>query len=133
MRVFNGLVLAFLLFSLAYGSNFRNGVQAFKQKDFVTARKYFELALRQDGVKNANYFLGVIYLKGYGVEQDLEKAQGYLLAAAKQGNMRARCYLAEIYILKDKDLSKAKPLLKEGEESGARECAHIIQKYQIKM
>ena len=133
MKVLKRFFLPFLAFSLSYGSNFSYGVKAFKQKDYVTAKKYFELALEKDKVKNANYFLGIIYLNGYVTKKDLKKAEKYLLNAVNYGNIRAKCYLGELYIIKYNNIANAKKLLKEGFEGGATECMQIAKKYNLNL
>ncbi len=126
-------VAIFLIPFLLSASNFSDGVRAFKAKNYETAKKYFESALTQDNSINANYFLGIIYLNGLGTEKNLNKAETYLKKAINSGNVRANCYLAEVYISKYNDINQAKKLLKSGIKQGARECANIAQKYNINL
>ena len=119
--------------TILFGSNFSYGVKAYKQKDFKTAKIYFEKALIEDKVNNANLFLGILYLYGKGVKKDIKKAEQYLKNAEKNGNLRANCYLGEIYITRYNDPKKAKDLLKKGLDSGAYECMQIAKKYKIKL
>ncbi len=115
---------------MLFASNFSQGVRAFKQGDLQKAQKYFEAALQEDGIANAGYFLGVIYLERKD-KSNYEKARKYLSIAQKIGNKRAGCYLAKLYLLQKKDEDKAKKLLEEGSKNGARECQMIAKEFNI--
>ncbi|WP_281950445.1 tetratricopeptide repeat protein [Nitrosophilus kaiyonis] len=127
------IILFIGIFSFVFGSNFSYAVKAYKQKDFKTAKEYFDKALIEDKANNANYFLGIMYLYGKGVKKDLGKAETYLKSAEAKGNVRAKCYLGEIYIIKYNNPIKAKKLLQNGIENGAYECNQIAKKYNINL
>ena len=92
----------FLLGSaLLFASNFSEAVRLYKDGRLAEAKEYFEQAYHKDGVDAAGYFLGIYYIEGLGgEEQDLQKAEHYLIRAAQSGNVRARCALAKIYRLR---------------------------------
>lgn len=58
-------------------------------KDYEQARALFEEASKS-GCEHAFYGLALIYLFGYGVEKDVEKAWAYLEKALNKGNTEAR-------------------------------------------
>ncbi|WP_456382746.1 hypothetical protein [Hydrogenimonas sp.] len=122
-----------LLFPLlGFASYFSDGMRAFKQGNYKEAKANFELALEEEKAIQANFFIGLLYLKGLGVERDLSTAKQYLAIAAENGNARAKCYLAKAYLLQNKaDVKIAMKLLKEGKEAGANECKKIAATYKI--
>ncbi|WP_200763599.1 tetratricopeptide repeat protein [Nitrosophilus alvini] len=124
--------LAFAAIAL-YASNFSNAIRAYKSQNYKEAKEFFELAVEEGSVQ-AKYFLGLFYLNGMGTQKDLDKAEKFFLEAKKIGNARANCYLAQIYLEKgNANIKKIKKLLKEGLQSGARECSTIAQKYNINL
>ncbi len=117
-----------------YASYFSDGMQAYRQGNYEKAKELFELAAEEDGALQANYFLGLLYLQGKGTTRDLGKAEKYLNKVATMGNARAKCYLAEAYLLeKDSRKIKAIKLLKEGHQDGANECVSIANNYNISL
>jgi tetratricopeptide (TPR) repeat protein len=57
-------------------------------KDPAKAASWYEQAAAQ-GLADAQFFLGVMYLKGVGVAKDINKAEELFQLAAKQGNEQA--------------------------------------------
>ena len=57
------------------------------------------------------YMLGRMYCNGWGVKQDLKKAEIYFKKALALGNERVNCCIARLYI-KMGEYEKAKPYLK---------------------
>ncbi|WQW25291.1 sel1 repeat family protein [Helicobacter pylori] len=71
------------------------GVESYKAKDYIQAKKYFEKAC------NLNYGLGcgalaMLYINGQGVEKNLIKADQYISKACKLGNQKACEILKEL-------------------------------------
>lgn len=128
-------ILIFILFSsiLLNASYLRNGIINYKQKHYKIALESFQNAVDEDGSTTAYYFLGLLYLKGLGTAQDLDKAEKFLKIAAQYGNERANCLLAEVFILKKKNILKAKKFLRDGQKVGIKECQEIIEKYNINL
>ena len=116
---------------LLFASFMREGIVLYKQKDYKGALEAFQNAIEEDDAINAYYFLGLFYLRGYGVKPDLDKAMLYLKQAYASGNARAACLLGEIY-LKRKENKKAKNLIQEGLKEGAPECRSLAQELNIK-
>lgn len=64
------------------------GVAYLQEKDYVSAIKYFNEALRLDNNINAAYNLGYCLFYGYGVEKDYRKALQYFQLFTKlKGNL----------------------------------------------
>lgn len=57
------------------------------------AREYFQRAAESSNV-DGFYNLGILYLKGLGVEKDYARARDLLVDAANKGHSKARYYLA---------------------------------------
>lgn len=127
------LLPLFLIFPLLVtASYFSDGMRAYKQGRYKEAKSHFEHAIEEEGSEQANFFLGLLYLKGLGVEQDIPAAKRYLAKAVENGNARAKCYLAEAYLLQNNaDKQTALKLLKEGRSAGANECVDIAATYKI--
>lgn len=128
-------ILIFILFSsiLLNASYLRDGIINYKQQHYKIALESFQNAVDEDGSTTAYYFLGLLYLKGLGTAQDLDKAEKFLKIAAQYGNERANCLLAEVFILKKKNILKAKKFLRDGQKVGIKECQEIIEKYNINL
>ncbi len=86
--------------------------------------------LGKQGDVNAQYKLGDMYLRGKGVERDLQKSIGWYEAAAKQGHVEAPVNLAAIYHNEEdgipKDLRKALKWLKAAAREGHPEAQNRI-------
>lgn len=95
------------------GRNFmkhREALAAYKKKDFETALKIWE---EEAKIKNdqAMANLGLMYLKGEGVEKDYSKAKEWFDEASKYDNDSANFNLALMYQTKigvEEDIEKAK-------------------------
>lgn len=57
------------------------------------AREYFQRATEASNV-DGFYNLGILYLKGLGVEKDYSRARELLVDAANKGHLKARYHLA---------------------------------------
>lgn len=117
---------------MGFASYFADGMRAYKQGNYKEAKANFERAIEEEGSEQANFFLGLLYLKGLGVDQNIATAKQFLAKAVENGNARAKCYLAETYLLQPKvDKQSALKLLKEGKSAGATECNDIAATYKI--
>ena len=127
------LLLSLLLLpALGFASNFSDAMRAYKQGHYKEAKQLFEMAIEEDGAEQAQFFLGLLYLEGKGVDRNILAAKRFLSKAAETGNARAKCFLAETYLLQKRpDRQKALKLLKEGHAAGADECSAIAVQYQI--
>lgn len=81
--------------SVAERGIFNYSVENFSNESYANAYEGFrELADRHSTV--SQYFLGVMYLKGYGVLQDFIQAHIWFNIAASRGNKKARVHLEQI-------------------------------------
>ena len=70
---------------------------SFAQKKYDLALKYCQPAAEQ-GDPEAQYYLGIMYNKGFGLNQDYTEAMKWYLKAAEQDNKDALCSLANMYL-----------------------------------
>ena len=75
---------------------FRDGVALYEQQDFPAAAAAFRKAADQ-GKPDAQFNLGLMYLKGEGVPQNYVEAKALFEKAAQQNNVRAQVNLARMY------------------------------------
>jgi TPR repeat protein len=73
------------------------GVAAYKQGDFTTAMHEL-LPLAQHGHAAAQFYLGMMYIKGWGVPQDAAAAAQWSRRAATQGLAEAQYNLGMMYV-----------------------------------
>lgn len=72
------------------------GLSLYEDGRYGEARPVLEQELA-DGRKDVAYALGIMYLKGDGVETDLEKAERLLLTAIMSGDPRGIAALSDFY------------------------------------
>lgn len=85
------------------------GVAAYQRGDYVVAHDEF-LASARAGEAQAKFSLGLMYLRGQGVERDLTEAFRWLREAAGQGDGDARMVLGDLHMKDDpamRDLTKS--------------------------
>ncbi len=87
-----------LLISLAAPAwaGFAEGVAAYKRGDYATALREFR-PLAEQGAATAQFNLGIMYDKGWGVPQDYAEAVRWYRRATKQGFARAQHDLGVMY------------------------------------
>lgn len=96
------------------------GIAAYERGNFATALKEFAPLAEQDNA-GAQTMLGIMYLQGQGVAQDLALAARWLRAAAAQGNAQAQYRLALMHLAGDgvtQDPTTAAGLLRAAAEQG---------------
>src|SRR5579883_1415532 len=71
------------------------GLRAFRQQDYATAAREWQAAAAQ-GDKDAQYNLGLLYLKGLGVRTNATEAFRLLRAAAMQGQVNAQFQVGQM-------------------------------------
>ena len=74
-----------------------DGAYAYLQGDYETAYNTMISLAKTSDDKIAQYYLGVMYMKGQGVEQDFEKAGEWFRKASEQGLAVAMYKLAGLY------------------------------------
>ncbi|MGM0533154.1 MAG: tetratricopeptide repeat protein [Campylobacterota bacterium] len=126
-------VLSVLLFCAlgAQASIFSDAVKAYNQKEYKEAFTLFERAANNQSSIQANYFLGLMYLRGRGVAKNLNQAQRFLQTASTIGNKRAQCLLAEVYLQQERT-PLAMDILNRLKDQNIVECEKIRQQYNIK-
>jgi len=96
MRFVVSLLLMILAAPLAHASEFEDGMQAYRDKDYGTARLLW-LPLAESGHTFAMNNVGMMYKKGYGVPRDYKKAVKYFKKSSDQGFSLASYNLAAMY------------------------------------
>lgn len=74
----------------------KEGNRLVDAEQYADAVKWYLKAVRQ-GSADAQYQLGMLYFRGWGVVQDFEEAHYYFSLASDQGHADATCALAELY------------------------------------
>ncbi len=74
-----------------------DGAYAYLQGDYETAYNTMISLANTSDDKIAQYYLGVMYMKGQGVEQDYEQAGEWFRRASEQGLAVAMYKLADLY------------------------------------
>lgn len=104
MRVTNMKLLLTLVLSVACSTlslyvqadDFSDGVALYERQNFPAAAAAFKKAADQ-GKPDAQFNLGLMYLKGEGVAQDYAEAKALFEKAAAQNNVRAQVNLGRMY------------------------------------
>ena len=79
-------------------AGWEEGKAAYVRGDYATALREWR-PLAEKGDATAQYNLGIMYEKGWGVPQDLAQAIQWYREAAKSGNIRFILHLATMYSL----------------------------------
>ncbi len=127
MRFFLALLLSI---AIAQASIFSDGIKAYQNKDYEQAFQLFKRALNNQSSIQANYFLGLMYLRGWGTQKNLSMAQRHLSLASAIGNARAKCLLAETYLQQDQK-QKARSILSDKALQNVFECGEVKEKYKL--
>ena len=90
------LIFQFLFSGSVYGSDFQEGWNAYKNKDYKKAYNLW-LPLAEQGNVTAQYNLGHMYEKGKGVPQDYKEAVRLYRLSAEQGDEDAQFKLGVCY------------------------------------
>jgi uncharacterized protein len=83
--------------SIALVAKYQKAVDVYKRGDYKTSYRLI-LPLANKGFSQAQYNLGVIYLKGKGVKVNLKKAKKWFELAAEQGVVKAQNKLGLMYV-----------------------------------
>ena len=97
MNKFYAVILLMLLGTQAVLADRNDGAYAYLQGDYETAYNTMISLANTSDDKIAQYYLGVMYMKGQGVEQDYEKAGEWFRKASEQGLAVAMYKLAGLY------------------------------------
>lgn len=94
-------ILFFVLCTvLVQANSFGDGMRAYRSGDYTKAKVLFEIALKKEKIYTASHLLGKMYLKGDGVDKNIDKAIKYFEFAYKFGNITAGCYASYAYMKK---------------------------------
>jgi len=91
------ITVLFLTLSTAAHADFNDGVFAYANGDHEKAWQTMMPLAQNSNHPYAQYYLGVMFAKGQGVEQDDKEAAQWYLKAAKQGVKEAQFRLAQMY------------------------------------
>lgn len=105
------LLLTMLVGSPALSADFKRGLGAYKQGDYVTALKEWE-PLAEQGDALAQFKLGRMYARGEGVPKNYTTAFKLFTLAAEQGNADAQNNLGVSYIQGEGVLKNPREALK---------------------
>ena len=92
-----GITLLTLLVTRVAFADYEMAVRAVHLGDYTTAFREFERLAKRGDPEGQNG-LGVLYVRGWGVEQDLSKALNLFHKSAKQGHRAAENNLGEMYM-----------------------------------
>lgn len=120
------LVLAtFILSPHCVAETLKDAHRAYEKKEFSRAMK-IALSLAQQGIANAEYLVGAMYLEGEGVENDFGKAFTWFSKAAEHGDADGQVALARMYrngLGTQRDFPQALRWFGEAANSGSSEGA----------
>jgi FOG: TPR repeat, SEL1 subfamily len=88
---------SFVVYEYSPKAKYQKGLHYYKEKNYKKALPLFEEAAKHNYAP-AEEKLGHMYLKGWGVPQDTDKAVYWFKKAAEQGNAKAEVALGLIYL-----------------------------------
>ncbi len=77
-------------------ADYEAGVNAYYRQDYETALREFK-TVAAAGDQNAQYNVGLMYLKGQGVPEDPQEASRWFQRAAMQGQVEAQSFLGALH------------------------------------
>ena len=92
-----GITLLTLVAARAAGADYEMAVRAVSLGDYTVAYREFR-TLAEKGDPRGQNGLGILYVRGWGVKRDLDKALNLFHIAAKQGHRAAENNLGELYM-----------------------------------
>ena len=104
-------ILLFENAGLSHSADFRRGIKAYDNSDYVTALREW-VPLAEGGDADVQYNLGVMYDLGQGVRQDYMTAVRWYTLAAEQGHAKAQYNLGIAYDLGEGVIQDDKNALK---------------------
>ena len=81
-------------------ADFQRGLEAYYKKDYATALNEWE-PLVKAGTARAQYYMGILYEHGHGVEKNLQNAVYFYRLAAEQGDVGGQYSIAMAYMRGD--------------------------------
>ena len=92
------ILLLCLLVSQPLYADFNEGVVAYLMGDYNKAYSTMRGLAESTGHSYAQYYIGMMYLNGQGVEQDYEQAGHWFRLASEQAIPQAQYKLATLYL-----------------------------------
>jgi len=128
-----------ILFLLSFGSmgivsaDYSSGLSAYKKGDYKTALSEW-LPLAEQGISQAQYNLGGMYAKGYGVSLSDKEAIFWYKKAAEQAHPMAQYNLGLMYLIGagvNQSYIEAKHWLYLSYENGVDDAEILWNKYEL--
>lgn len=122
------VILTFVCISGLQAADFEAGLKAYQSGDYAAALKEFQ-PLAEQGVRNSQYNLGLIYARGQGVKQDYAEAAKWYRKAAEQGVVEAEYNLGILYSSGNgvpKDAAEAMKWFTQAAEKGDVKAANNV-------
>lgn len=89
-------LLALMLSTTAWSADLATAQEAYDTGDYQTALENWQ-ALAEQGFVDAQYGMGLLYSKGFGVPMDDTQALKWYMLAAEQGHAQAQCDLGVMH------------------------------------
>ncbi len=89
--------LLFIVFSTTVRADFNDGVVAYLMGDYDKAFSTMQSLAETSDHGFAQYYLGMMYLKGQGVEQDYKNASKWFRKASEKNIPQAQYKLGDLY------------------------------------
>jgi TPR repeat protein len=122
------LFILFLFSGLLYANSFNDGLQSYQNGNYQKAAKLYQKAAEQ-GNDQAQFNLGIMYVKGEGVKQDKQKGMELFNKAANNGNPDAQYLLGVMYFygkVMKQDYKKAFELFNKAANNGNLEAQYLL-------
>ncbi len=90
-------ILLFSLFTFSAHADFNDGVVTYLMGDYEKSFKTMQSLAETSDHGYAQYYMGMMYMKGQGVEQDYKKAGEWFRKASEKNIPQAQYKLADLY------------------------------------
>ena len=90
-------ILLFSLISFSAHADFNDGVVTYLMGDYEKSFKTMQSLAETSDHGYAQYYMGMMYMKGQGVEQDYKKAGEWFRKASEKGIPQAQYKLGDLY------------------------------------
>lgn len=94
-------VYSLMLCSALFATNYEDGMNAYKNKNYEKAMELFSKAAKEDKDVKSIRNIGIMYASGMGVKQDFVKAVELLKKASNEGDAYAGFSLGNMYSMGD--------------------------------
>jgi len=118
-----------MLSSALFASNYSDGLDAYKNKEYDKAMMFFSKSVKADKDVRSKRNLGIMYASGVGVKQDYERAIKLLKQASDGGDAYAGFSLGNMYAQGDgvkKDFKEAAIWFEKSANAGNSQAAYNL-------